>query len=288
MNANVQTQLANSQSHSRLPIERRRVKLDFSDITDPSFHAGNRVISAYWVGLSATFPKGEAEFINSVRAFEDQITDPKLKAEVADFAAQEAHHSLQHKLINKHFDSLGYDTGKIEAFIDEEIESRVSKWSNEKRLARTVAAEHITATFAHFALTQTEQIDEMPESLAKLFQWHAIEEIEHKSVAFDVYTHCVGDMAKLKRHYAAFVFVEFPFNVYMITRFLLKEMGHKATWQERKGMIRYLFGKNGMVRSVWSHYIQFMKKDFHPWKIDDAELVEEWKTELSPMFSHLG
>lgn len=281
---NAKTELAISQSFSKLPIEPRHVRFDYSDIDTPSFHSGNTVTSAYWVGLSSTFPIGEAEFIRSVKLFEDQITDTKLKDEVKDFAAQEAHHSLQHKKLNKQFDSCGYSTKKVEDLIDIKIKERIANWSNEKRLMRTVAAEHFTAVMAHHALQYPEVTENLPESLRDLFRWHAIEEIEHKSVAFDVYQHCVGDMSKLRRHYAYFAFFEFPMNMYFITRFLLKDLGHKATWQERKGMWKLLFGQGGMVSSIKHLYTMFLKKDFHPWKHDDSALVEKWKVELSPYF----
>ena len=227
---NAETELSISDlSQSVIPIVPRLVKFDYQDIEHAVFHSDNPIISAYWVGLSATFPVGEAEFIKSVKYFEDQITDGKLRQEVKDFAAQEAHHSLQHKKLNKQFDSVGYNTKQVEKMIGDEIAKRVSKWSPEKRLMRTVAAEHFTATMANFGLVHPESLDSVPTSLRNLLLWHSIEEIEHKSVAFDVYKHCVGDMSKLRRHYMHFAFFEFPMNMYLITRFLLKDIGHKAT-----------------------------------------------------------
>ena len=281
---NAKTELEISQSFSKLPIEPRRVKFDFSDIDSPCFHSGNTILSAYWVGLSATFPKGEAEFIRSVKLFENQIQDEKLKREVQEFSAQEAHHSLQHKLVNAQFDRCGYNTKKIEDLVEKKIFERLEGWAPEKRLMRTVAAEHFTAVLAHYALVEPQSLANVPASLRNLLQWHSIEEIEHKSVAFDVYQHCVGDMGKLRRHYAHFAFIEFPMNMILITRFLLKEMGHKSTWAERKGMFKFLFGKGGMVSSVKSLYFMFLKKGFHPWQHDDSELVGEWKVKLESNF----
>ena len=288
MNAKIQSKLAEQegqrQSFSKLPIERRHVKFSYKDIDKFDFYNNNAVISAYWAGLSATFPRGEAEFINSVKLFEDQITDPKLKAEVADFAAQEAHHSLQHKLVNKQFTSLGYRIEHIESEIDKKIAERVASWSNEKRLMRTVCAEHVTAVMAHHILEYPDVFNPSPESLKNLLQWHAIEEIEHKSVAFDVYMHCVGDIGKLKRHYIWFTFFEFPMSVYAITKYLIRKLGHTSSRQERKEMRQFLFGKEGSIRSMWSLYTQFLKKGFHPWSHDDSALATQYKLELEPYF----
>ncbi|MFT5571382.1 MAG: putative metal-dependent hydrolase [Cryomorphaceae bacterium] len=287
MNANTKLTPATeigAQSQSKLPIERRIVRFDYTDIKGTKFHSGNPVLSAFWVGLSATFPLGEAEFIRSVKLFEGRVIDPKLKADVADFAAQEAHHGLQHKKLNKHFDDNGFSTKKVEALIGEEINKRSAKWSDKKRLMHTVCAEHVTAVMAHYALTHPNSMHEVPESFRNMFLWHAIEEIEHKSVAFDVYQSTVGDMAALKRHYFGFIFYEFPLSYFLITRFLLKDRGHKATWAERKGLFKFLFGKGGMISSVKHLYMMFFKKGFHPWNHDDSALIGEWKDKLAPFY----
>ena len=285
MNANTNLAVAEAEkSQSKLPIIKRVVRFDYQDIDTPHFYAGNPIISALWVGLSATFPLGEAEFIRSVKNYEKQVTDPKLKEEVANFAAQEAHHSLQHKKMNKQFDQTGFDTASIEVKIEEKLSERIEGWSHKKRLMRTVSAEHVTATFAHYALSQPQVLDKVPESFRNAMLWHAIEEIEHKSVAFDVYQACEGDMRSLKWHYLWFCFVEFPFQMTLITRFLLKQKGEKVTWGHRWGLIKHLFGKTGMVSSVFSVYLMFFKRGFHPWQHDDSNLIQEWKTKLDPYF----
>lgn len=273
-----------SLSKSKLEILPRRVGIDFSDVMTPFFYEGNAPISALWVGLSASFPLGEAEFIKSTRFFEDQIDNATLLDDVKKFTQQEAHHSFQHRQVNKLFESLGYQIERLEEFFKEELVKREQAWSPERRLARTVVVEHVTAVMAHYALTQDQKMAAFPESVKALFQWHAIEEIEHKSVTFDVYQHCVGDRRLLMREYYYFVFFEFPFNVYMSSRFLLKEMGRKVTWAERRSLWRYLFGKGGLISSVKSLYWAFRKPDFHPWDHDDSSLVEHWKVKLSPHF----
>jgi hypothetical protein len=134
-----------AQSKSKMVIEPRHVKFEFSDIDTPFYYDNNPLVSAIWATLSASFPAGEAEFIRSVRLFEDQVTDPKLKDEVKSFAAQEAHHSLQHRQVNKMLEARGYRTDKLDAFFKDKITERVDNWSSQRRLARTVVAEHVTA-----------------------------------------------------------------------------------------------------------------------------------------------
>lgn len=274
-------------SQSKLPIERRRVDFTLDDVTEKYYYRGNPLVSAFFVSLSVGFPPGEAEFIKSVKLFEDRITDPKLLAEVKDFAHQEAHHSFQHKLLNKKFNDLGYVTSGIDNRFKEKLAERERTWSAERRLARTVAAEHITATWAHWSLQNESKMQHFPTSIRHLLQWHAIEEIEHKSVAFDVYQQCVGDRRLLNKVYRSFLYFEFPLMLFLTTRALLKQDDYKSSAEERRVFRDFLFSrKDGMVASLWPHYRAFTRRGFHPWALDDSGLVGDWKNTLSPYFAH--
>ena len=118
---NAHTDLVTTQSRSKLDIEPRKVRFDYSQIDRPDFFANNIVASAFYTALSITFPPGEAEFIRSVRFFDKQIKDPKLAQEVKDFAAQEAHHGLQHKKLNRQLESFGFAVSKIETLVDDDF-----------------------------------------------------------------------------------------------------------------------------------------------------------------------
>ncbi|MBT8138909.1 MAG: metal-dependent hydrolase [Gammaproteobacteria bacterium] len=274
-------------SQSKLPIERRRVEFTLDDVTEKYYYRGNPQVSAFFASLSVGFPPGEAEFIKSVKLFEDQITDPKLREEVKNFAHQEAHHSFQHKLLNQKLNELGYQTGGIDNVFKEKLARREKQWSPQRRLARTVSAEHITATWAHWALGSEEKMQHFPTSMRHLLQWHAIEEIEHKSVAFDVYQQCVGDRRLLNWVYRHFLYFEFPLSLTLTTRALLKQDNYKPTAEDRRVFKDFLFAKkDGMVSSLWPHYRAFTKQGFHPWALDDSGLVDDWKGTLSPYFAH--
>ena len=280
------TPSSQSISASRIAIEPRRVRLAYDDISKSNLDRSNQNQIAFWVGLSTTFPLGEAEFIQSVMLFENQITDQDLRKAVQQFSYQEAQHSLQHKNINSEFSQCGFDTAHVERFIENLLKERAEKWSPKKRLARTVAAEHITAVMANHVLTHPQSLAPLPKTFQDLMYWHAIEEIEHKSVAFDVYRHCVGDMGYLKRHYFAFTYFEFPHKTRLIMRYLLRHQGYKSTLEDRRGMRQFLFSKEGLIRAQFKRYASFLGKDFHPWVHDDSDLVEEWKSRLEFIKSH--
>lgn len=266
-------------SKSHIPIVPRRMKWDFADLKERFFFGGNSLKSAFVVALSGAFPPGEKEFIQSVRLYANQLRDEKLIEDVQAFTAQEGQHSLQHKLLNEAFDRLGYSA----TLVSRECEALEAQWARERsdadRLAMTVVMEHITAVMAHFALSHPEEFDALPASLREMLIWHAIEEIEHKSVAFDVYMECVGERNRLRRRLLQEL-IMFPFAVGMFQRMLLRHLAHKPTLRERAEMVRYVLGPRGLILSVLPHYLALLKPGFHPWSIDDSHLVEQWKDDL--------
>ena len=57
--------------------------------------------TAFYNALSVTFPKGEAFFVDSVRAFRDGAA-PKLAGEIQAFIKQEVLHTREHVAFNRH------------------------------------------------------------------------------------------------------------------------------------------------------------------------------------------
>jgi len=137
--------------------------------------------------LSLVFPAGERFFIRSVLAFADRYeSDPELRARVRGFVGQEGRHGHEHDRMNKSIASRGHDVKRYlrtyEWLMYGVVERATPKpW----RLASTAALEHMTATLAEVALT-TRVLESAHPELARMLRWHAAEEIEHRSVAFDV------------------------------------------------------------------------------------------------------
>src|SRR3990167_7273414 len=104
---------------------------------------GDPIATAWFNALSATFPRGEAFFIESVRAFRDGA-DPKLACEILAFIRQEINHTREHIVLNKLAEDSGYDI----AFIDRRVEELLALLKDRPayiNLAATMALEHFTA-----------------------------------------------------------------------------------------------------------------------------------------------
>ena len=286
---NMQTDITiKPQSNSKLDLVPRIVRFDYSDIQSRNFFSDNPIENAFWAALMATFPAGEAEFIHSLNNYKDVIKDKKLLKEMQDFAAQESHHGLQHKKLTKQLQKAGFALEGVEKVIAERLAERIEGWTPKQRIIRTVCAEHMTAVIGHYGLSNPESLEQAHDSIRKVLQWHAIEEVEHKSVAFDVYKAAEGDMGALKRDYALFLFFVFPIMMTKITRFLLKESGEQVTWAHRWGFFKHLFSlKRGVFGSMFGHLLAFLKPGFHPWDVDDSALIESYKKDLAPYFANV-
>src|ERR1700712_3355260 len=83
--------------------------------------AGDPVGTAFHNALSVTFPKGEAFFIESVKAFRDGVP-ARLDAEIRAFTMQEVMHSREHVAFNRRVIDAGYDISGLERVVDESME----------------------------------------------------------------------------------------------------------------------------------------------------------------------
>src|SRR5690606_38080036 len=151
-------------------------------------------IPKYWFGndpfktrffdaMSTIFPEGERFFISCVRDFRDQVTDPKLQQEVKDFIRQEAQHGMVHDQYNDRLRAQGIDVDRLENIEKYLLFDLMRKYVPKKHtLAVTAASEHMTAIMAHSFFARKEVLESADPRMRAMYAWHAMEEIEHKSV----------------------------------------------------------------------------------------------------------
>lgn len=276
------TSAAVSHTPADVSIKPRKMEFPFGAIKDRFFFSGNSLLTVFFGALSSTFPPGEAEFIASVRNYRERITDPVLKEHIRGFIGQEGHHSHQHKKVNEVLRDLGIDAVRLEKHLERDLKRLTTrKFATPKfRLAMTVGMEHMTAIMAEFVLTNPEVLEPMEESVRDLLYWHAVEEIEHKAVAFDVFMQQEGDQKYLRR---VLKLITWLFNIriacYMVA--LLVWARKIPGWQDIKGFWRFMYGAKGLVSNIRQPYRDFFKPGFHPWDHDNRDLIEKWQKELA-------
>lgn len=166
-----------------------RKDLDFgldSDDIPRYWMAGDAFRTRVFDAVQATFPDGERYFISAVRAFRNRITDPRLLQDVKDFTMQEGQHGQVHTRYNERLRRQGID---IDAFVRHTkamCDQRLKHLPDEYNVALTAALEHFTAMMAELFFAEKEVLEGADERVRAMFAWHAIEEMEHKAVAYDV------------------------------------------------------------------------------------------------------
>lgn len=273
-------------------VRRLNFGFDAQAPTNRYFADGNMVFSHMIAVLSAIFPPGEDIFVRSVRRYLDQITDPDLKKRVAGFIGQEKTHGLQHRELNEQLTAMGYPTAWFEYLLGstERMEKFLDKqYPSPDRLPRlrhfflgfTVAAEHFTAVWAENILKSPEIQAMMDDpEIKNLLNWHALEELEHKSVAFDVYRAVgVPESTRIRwmrfaQNYGIPILVLFAWVSIATTDREARRRPFRIV-KETAQMLR-----NPMWKGFYSAMKPFKNPGFHPDQIDNTELLETWRQEL--------
>ena len=263
-------------------VPTRRMDFEASLAGVPRYFAadGDLIACHLTASLSAVFPDGEDFFVRSVRHYRDRITDRQLKRQVAGFIGQESVHGREHRVFNDRLDELGYPTKRFERLTRRGLALRERLLSPESNLAATAALEHFTATLAELVLTSEEVRGLFGDPAVRdLFVWHALEESEHKAVAFDVYR-AVGGGERLRTWTMNGICVGFV--VGMSVQVVVSLLGDPATY--RRGNLRRswrTFRSSPLAdRALWRQLRDYNRRDFHPDDRDTTALVETWRATL--------
>lgn len=236
---------------------------------------GDPIATAFFNALSTSFPEGERFFMDAVRPYRD-VVDPKLREQIMRFTAQEALHSREHRAFNNSLVAQGYDLERINSYLKARFDFG-RKLPRFNWLCATIALEHFTAILAHAILTDPRDLAGAPSELAQLWRWHAIEEIEHKAVAFDTFLAVTQKLSGLRRWWIR-CFSMF-FTTIMFLQFLafgVREFFRQDgidTRENRRALISYLWNTPGLLRRVAPAYFAYYKPHFHPWQSDDRLLI---------------
>lgn len=230
---------------------------------------------AFFSALSATFPHGEAFFVQSVAHFSKQVS-PALKVEVDAFVRQEALHLREHVTFNNALDGAGLP---METLILRSV-TQLGKLSNRSPyycLAITVALEHFTSIFAEKILTDPRHLAHYVGQELALWKWHAVEEIEHKAVAMDMFNHVTAQWTPQKRWaYRAVAMTDCLLRLgYVVSVGFGDVLASKglATKGWRGRVAHYLFVRPGLLSAMLPSIIRFFRPGFHPNQTDERELL---------------
>jgi predicted metal-dependent hydrolase len=245
------------------------------------WHGGRVEATAIYNALSATFPIGEAYFVESVRKFREG-TPPKLAEEIKAFTTQEAIHSREHDAFNKRASDAGYDLSKLEQRVAERLAITKDR-PPIVNVAATMALEHFTAILAHQLLANPRHLAGAETETADLWRWHAMEEIEHKGVAYDTWLYATRDWPRYKRWK-----VKAKVMLLVTRNFLVDRTAGALELMRQDGvtglkawrlLLWHQWVHPGMFRKIAGAWVKYFLPGFHPWNEDDRYLLLRYDTQ---------
>jgi predicted metal-dependent hydrolase len=155
------------------------------------------VATAWYNSVSASLPRGEAFFIDTMKNFRDDLP-AGLEEEVRAFVRQEINHTREHVAFNRLVADHGYDVESIDRGITDMLALADGR-PREVNLAVSIALEHFAASISHELLADPRYLEGADHEAAELWRWHATEEIEHKGLVHDIWLHVTRDWSAWKR-----------------------------------------------------------------------------------------
>lgn len=263
-------------SHASAAVPRPTVRRLLVDLETPfarHWCDGDAFLTALFNALSMSFPFGEQFFIDSVRAGLAALpTDasPALRAEVPGFVGQEASHRHLHARFNRHLQAQGL-VNSWEPRGQARLQ-RLQGLDPRHALAITAASEHFTALLADWLLTHPRLFENTEPRLKALWQWHSAEELEHKSIAFDLYR-ALGGSQRWRLRWMRRMTVFFISDVLRQTVSNLQRDGTLWRWATWRSACDQLLGHGGLLRRCWAPWRSYARADFHPCQQDSLHAM---------------
>ena len=267
-------------SAGRREVPARHVRIDHQGALPKHFVGGDLVMSHVVAVLSATFPNGEDFFVRSVRAYRDRIDDPELRMQVRGFSAQESLHGREHRAFNARLAELGYPTPVIDRLVEGALRGADRVLPASYRLAITAALEHYTATLAEVMLRDQDAREMLSaDEVLHLLAWHAVEEYEHKAVAFDVFQ-TVSANHRVRTGVMNAVTAGFVGGVVLFTALSLVTDRAARSPRRLARSVAQLRRSPFLAAPVRRKIRDYNRRDFHPDDHHDPELLAHWRIEL--------
>ena len=265
---------ATASASRRLPV--RRLRVDLSKGFARLWNGGDAFRTHYLNALSMSFPVGEQFFIDSVKTGVAMLPAERQAAwaqELRGFVGQEATHRFLHAQFNAELERQGlknhwqgWAVWRIEQGKDMHPVNHV---------AVTAAYEHFTAVLATGLLTHPRWLEGASPDLGLLWRWHAVEESEHKNVAYDLYLE-MGGSARRRILWFCYITLLFFIESTLQTWANLYRAGEwwkPRTWFQAA---RFLFGPGGVWWASFVPLLHYLRPGFHPSQLGNAGEMGQW------------
>jgi predicted metal-dependent hydrolase len=265
----------------RVTVTPRRPDFDFEGLEQEvprAWHPAGIGPTAFLEALSALAPVVESFFIDDARRLLPRVAEEARRAEGDAFLRQEAAHAGMHATFNR---LLARWRVPVELIEDSALRwLAIVDWtSSDLRSAVAMAGEHFLGEIGNAILSRPGLFDGVDPRIARLFRWHGYEEVEHKAVLFDVFHAARGYglytySVRIAGLWIAVVLLALalPSACYRI----LASTGAAHDLHAWRGLIRFVFGRGGMLHGRWRAVAVYHRRDFHPWRyLDNRRFLSE-------------
>lgn len=253
-------------------------RMQFELKSAPRYWANGDPVKTHFLNaVSTILPQGEDFFIRKLRENFHRISDKDLQGVTRKFCGQEAHHANEHRTFNEHLSELYPKLPMLEKALIAYVNFMSSITDDDTDLAYVANTEHMTAIMGHVLLRDADYWLEDRNMISSLFFWHVVEEVEHKSVAYDVYENVSGSY--LKRVLWMPVVVGTVANSILANQLYMLhvdgELKKLSTW---KNLVNMYWGKEGVGKEIFNlEFWKYMLPNYHPWDLDDRHLIKKWE-----------
>lgn len=170
----------------------RQMPFEFPEEIDPVFIEGDHLQSYGFIAGSLLLPHLEPYLIRSMKAAQKHVTDPVVLEGLKAFSAQEGQHYRVHMKFNESIRRAGFPD--LEA-LEKELSDDYHRFSRTKSLRFNLAYAEGFEALTMNAVKRMMEPNGFGEDLPvymQMIEWHFVEELEHRTVAFDVYEHVCG------------------------------------------------------------------------------------------------
>lgn len=269
-----------------VPIRHLDFKFDANELND-KFYLQSEFASAYFEALSIFLTFGEDLVIETARYHRNFLTDPILKQRVTALIGQEAIHSKVHDEWNDTLRERDFPVTFYRFLAKNVFDYGLLKLPQPMKLSMMAGIEHFTAVLAEYMMKHETVFDLITDDdkTKAMWQWHMLEESEHKDIAYDVFQTLSGSYVLRMSGFALATLVIFGgvSAGWVLIPFIRKpsNMIRPAFWKDAVQGVGLLFGpKDGVFGSTIGHILDYVRPDFHPNDHDTSVYLAYYKEKL--------
>ncbi|WP_169708667.1 metal-dependent hydrolase [Trinickia terrae] len=267
-------------SHTPVPLDFPVPEFDFAGCDARRWNGGSAVKSHFWNTFSSLLPNIEFCAIVTLLPIVKRIDDAKLNMETSQFCRQEGEHGNAHSRFNAQRLHPDYPfLTRMESW-ERSLFKRLSIWLPLNwNLALFVAVEHWTAAFSHFGLQRPDDwFSECDPTMFSLWEWHAVEELAHKSVCFDIFRYFGGSyFSRVAGMVLLLALIMLP-GIFARMAYLFWKDGIFFKPATYKGLFSYLFSRTGVLRTTFLDFLGYFRLGYNPWNLDSRPLISAWES----------